>query len=99
MLSGEALISFSKILVRATNWVGDAVMSLPAIGAIRDRWPNAEIVALARPWVADIYEGESSINRVIRYEARRGLRDWGAKLRLARELGAEHFDCAILLQN
>jgi heptosyltransferase-2 len=93
------LISYSKILVRATNWVGDAVMSLPALAAIRSRFPNAEIVALARPWVADIYEGESSINRVIRYTAARGLGDWGAKWRLARELGAERFDCAILLQN
>jgi len=74
-------------------------MSLPALAAIRDRFPNAEIVALARPWVADIYEGQSSIDRVIRYEAKRGLRDWPAKLRLSRQLEAERFDCAILLQN
>jgi len=74
-------------------------MSLPALAAIRNSFPNAEIVVLARPWVADIYAGESSIDRVILYHAARGLRDWGAKLRLARELRAERFDCAILLQN
>jgi heptosyltransferase-2 len=93
------LISYSKILIRATNWVGDAVMSVPALAAIRRRFPTAEIVVLARPWVADIYAGETSIDRVIRYHAARGLHDWGAKWKLARELRRERFDCAILLQN
>ena len=91
--------SYSKILIRATNWVGDAVMSLPALAAIRSRFPKAEIVALARPWVADLYEGQSSIDRVIRYHAGRGLRDWAAKLRLVSQLREERFKCAILLQN
>ena len=27
-----------KILVRATNWVGDAIMAIPALEAIRARW-------------------------------------------------------------
>jgi len=93
------LITYSKILIRATNWVGDAVMSVPALAAIRRSFPKAEIVVLARPWVADIYAGETSINRVIRYHAPGGLRGWGAKWRLARGLRRERFDCAILLQN
>src|SRR4051794_797592 len=74
-------------------------MSLPALAAIRRQFPQAEIVVLARPWVADIYAGETCIDRVIRYRAARGLRDWGGKWKLARELRAEKFDCAILLQN
>jgi heptosyltransferase-2 len=93
------LISYSKILIRATNWVGDAVMSLPALAEVRHAFPGAEIVALARPWVADLYENQSSIDRVIRYDAARGLRDLAPKWNLARALRAERFDCAILLQN
>jgi len=93
------LTPYSKILIRATNWIGDAVMSIPALAAIRRRFPKAEIVVLARPWVADIYAGESSIDRVIPYHAARGLRDWAAKWTLAGELRRERFDCAILLQN
>ena len=46
-----------KILVRATNWVGDAVMSLPALRALRERFPGARISILAKPWVADLYQG------------------------------------------
>jgi heptosyltransferase-2 len=88
-----------KLLIRATNWVGDAVMSVPALTAIRRRFPNAEIAVLARPWVADIYAGETAIDRVIPYRAARGARDLGAKWDLAKQLRAEAFDCAILLQN
>ncbi len=88
-----------KILVRATNWIGDAVMSLPALAAIRATFPTAEIAVLARPWVADIYARQTAIDRVILYRLARGARDLGAKWDLAKQLRNEAFDCAILLQN
>ena len=92
-------MAFSKILIRATNWVGDAVMSLPAIRAVRARFPEAEIAVLARPWVAGLYARETAIQRVIPYVAPPGFRAWGGKLRTALALRREKFDCAILLQN
>lgn len=88
-----------KILIRAANWLGDAVMSLPAIRAVRLAFPDAEIAVLARPCVAGLYAHESCVNRVIEYRARPGLRDLPAKRRVARSLRAERFDCAILLPN
>jgi len=87
----------SKILVRATNWVGDAVMSLPAIRAVRARFPGAELAVLARPWVAGVYARETAIDRVVPYTAPRGGRGWPARRAAARDLGG--FDCAILLPN
>jgi heptosyltransferase-2 len=74
-------------------------MCLPALSAVRSTFPGAEIVVLARPWVADLYEGQPSVDRVIRYHAARGLKNWGLKWRIARELRAQQFDCAILFQN
>jgi heptosyltransferase-2 len=88
-----------KILIRATNWIGDAVMSLPALRAIRRKFPEAKITALAKPWVADLYAGESSIDRVIPLQGGGGLRDFGIKRNLIRRLRAEAFDLAILLPN
>ena len=88
-----------NILVRATNWIGDAVMSLPALRAIRGRFPEARISVLARPWVADLYHAERSIDRVILLEAKSGVRDWAAKWRLSRLLRRERFDLAVLLPN
>jgi len=86
----------SKVLVRATNWLGDAVMSLPAIRAIRMVFPHAHIAVVARPWVADLYSREAAIDRVIPYTAQRGIR---AKREFAAGLRAQRFDGAILLQN
>lgn len=88
-------MSYRKILVRATNWVGDAVMSLPALRALRQRFPDAEIVILAKPWVADLYGRESFCTRVIPYTPKTLGEKWAAGRRLA----GETFDCAILLQN
>jgi len=82
--------------VRATNWLGDAVMSLPAIRAIRQIFPHAHISLVARPWVADLYARERSIDRIIPYTAQKGL---GAKRAFAALLRREQFDAAILLQN
>lgn len=74
-------------------------MSIPALEAIRKCFPNAEIVILARPWVAGLYEHQPFADRVIPYTAPRGIRGWRAKWAIARQLRGEHFDLAILLQN
>ena len=90
---------FRRILVRATNWVGDAVMSLPALQALRERFPEAHIAVLARPWVADVYERESFANEVISYTLPRGRKDLAGKWRFAQDLRRRSFDTAILLPN
>jgi lipopolysaccharide heptosyltransferase II len=88
--------SMSRVLVRATNWLGDAVMSLPAIRAIRQVFPHAHLAVLARHSVADLYARETVIDRVIPYPVLKGLR---ARREFAARLHAERFDGAILLQN
>ena len=90
-----------KILVRSPNWVGDAVMAIPALQAIRQRWPRAEMCVLAPTWVADLYRGQNYADRSIVYEGQgRGRhRSLLAKERVAAELRAERFDAAVLLQN
>jgi lipopolysaccharide heptosyltransferase II len=84
-----------RILVRATNWVGDAVMSLPALRALRQRFPQAHISILAKPWVADLYRREPFCDELIPYTPRSATEKWTA----ARALRSRHFDTAILLQN
>lgn len=88
-----------KLLVRATNWLGDAVMSLPALRAIRRAHEGWSIVLLARPWIADLYAREDICDRIVVYENQGRHQGLRGKLRLAGELRAERFDRAILLQN
>jgi heptosyltransferase-2 len=79
-----------KILVRATNWIGDAIMSLPALRAIRQRFPDAGLTVCAKPWVSALYQGERSIDDVIPLRGR---------LETIRILRRCHFDLGILFPN
>src|SRR2546426_11902469 len=88
-----------KILVRATNWVGDAIMALPALRAARSRFPEAEIAIVARPYVADIYRDQQICNRLITYDPSVVHVGFSGRERLAAELRALKFDVALLLQN
>jgi heptosyltransferase-2 len=88
-------VPYERILVRATNWVGDAVMSLPALRALREKFPAAKISILAKPWVADLYGREPFCDEMIPYTAGDLKSKWAA----GRVLVPRRFDCAILLQN
>lgn len=88
-----------RILVRGTNWVGDAVMNLPTLGALHQACPQAEIDVLARPWVAAIYQGLPFVSQVRLLEVDgRHRHPWG-RLRVAAELRPDGYDWAVLLQN
>lgn len=88
-----------KILIRATNWVGDAIMALPALRAVRGQYPEAEISIVARPYVADIYRDQGICDRLVPYDPRGSHSGLAGRERLATELSAEKFDIALLLQN
>jgi heptosyltransferase-2 len=88
-----------KILVRAPNWVGDAVMAIPAMDTIRRTHAGDEICVLARPAVADLFSGQPFVDRVLAYDFRGKHRGWLGREKLIAELRKEKFDIAVLLQN
>jgi heptosyltransferase-2 len=88
-----------KILIRVPNWVGDAVMCIPALEAVRARWPEAEIALLGREWVAGLFQGQPWANRVLTFEHTKRHRGFFGLERLAGELQKECFDTAVLFQN
>ncbi len=88
-----------KLLIRATNWVGDAIMALPALRAVRSRFSEAEIAIVARPYVADIYRDQQIGNRFVEYDPAGSHAGFSGRERLAAQLRAQRFDVALLLQN
>lgn len=88
-----------RILVRATNWVGDAVMTLPALEALAGLCPQAELTVLAKPWVAPVYAAAPCRPKVMLMDAKGLHQGLSGKLRLAKELRSMGFDWAVLLQN
>jgi len=88
-----------KIVVLAPNWLGDAVMALPAIGAVRHHHPAAALIVAARASVAELFRMVSGVDQVIRLDAGGGWRGavrWPAE---ARALAAAHADAAVLFPN
>jgi heptosyltransferase II len=88
-----------KILIRATNWVGDAIMALPALRAVREKFAQAEIGILARPYVLDIYREQGIGDELIAYDSAGGHRGFSGREKLAAQLRERRFDVALLLQN
>ena len=99
IVRGSLLREPRKILVRATNWIGDAVISLPALEALRARFPSAEIVVMAKPWVSNVYDHYPALDRQIIYDPQGEHRGSGGFNALIRQLRTERFDAAILFQN
>jgi heptosyltransferase-2 len=89
----------AKLLVRVPNWVGDAVICLPALRALRDALPQSEIALLARPWVGDVFPAQELDCRVIAYDTNGAHRGLAGRRRIAAELRQARFDAAILFQN
>lgn len=88
-----------KILVRTTNWIGDAVVSLPALEALRNQFPESEIVLVSKPWVSEVYWHYPGMLRQIIYDPESKHHGLAGLGRLIDDLRAEHFDLAILFQN
>ena len=78
-----------RIVVRVPNWLGDAVLSLPAARDVRRNFPAARVEVLARPWVAPLYGAVSEVDAV---RESRGVHADADALRGA-------FDTAVLLPN
>lgn len=74
-------------------------MSIPALQALRSRFPRAHIAILAKPWVAHLYGREPFCDELIPYNASGGLRSLSEKRALAASLHERVFDAAILLPN
>jgi len=91
--------TYERILVMAPSWVGDVVMATPAIRALRRRFPDARITALARQAGADVLEHNPHLDRIIASD-KRGVGPESAGLRqLVRLLRRERFDLAVVLPN
>lgn len=88
-----------KILIRSTNWIGDAVMTTPAMSAVRAAFPEAEIVVVANPPVAELLAFHPSCDRVLVYDRKKAHAGISGLLRFASTLRKERFDLAVLLQN
>ncbi|MFC1834671.1 lipopolysaccharide heptosyltransferase II [Thermodesulfobacteriota bacterium] len=88
----------SRIVVRGTNWVGDTVISLPALREVRRIFPEATIAVWVPKVLEDLIWATGIADEVITFDS-----DFGGPLRrpfkMRGILASRRFDLAILLQN
>ncbi len=102
--TGSQPASPGRILVRVPNWIGDCVMALPALRALRHRHPGARIGILTRGWTARLFAGRELADEVMVLPDTWVTPHLGPRLRaaallpLARSLRERAFDVAVLLQ-
>jgi lipopolysaccharide heptosyltransferase II len=86
-----------NVLVRGVNWIGDAVMTMPALKALKGSDGGRKISLLVKPWVAPLFEKDPNVDEIILYSGEyAGL---AGRLRLAARLRKHRFCSAVLLQN
>lgn len=90
-------MKIDNILVRGTNWIGDAVMTTPALQRLRSSFPDSRITLLIPPAIIGLFEGADYIDTVTAY--RRKEDGVSALFKTAKSLKRTGIDLAVLFQN
>jgi heptosyltransferase II len=89
----------ARLVVLAPNWLGDAIMALPAMADVRRALPGAHLAVAARPPVAPLFDAVPGIDGVQVLPLTGGLRGVPGLARAAALLRASRYDAALLLPN
>jgi heptosyltransferase II len=81
------------ILVRGVNWLGDAVMTIPALHRLREAYPAAHITLVTPAKLQDLWRRHPAVDRVLTFTAGEGFWSVGRRLR------AYEFELALVLPN
>jgi len=84
-----------RVVVRGTNWVGDSVMTVPALRALRRLLPKSEITLVVRPWARGLFSGSDFVDDLLVYDRRNAF----SALQQVRTWKSRRFDLAVLFQN
>jgi heptosyltransferase II len=87
--------AIKRVVVRGTNWVGDSVMTVPALRALRRILPDAKITLAIRPSAKGIFSEADFIDEVLVYDRRNIF----SVVSQVREWRRRKFDLAVLFQN
>lgn len=82
-----------RILVRCVNWLGDAVMSTPALQRLREAKPQAHITLLSHEKLADLWKGQPFANAVMTFASDESVSE------IAKRLREQNFDIGIAFPN
>ena len=89
-------VSFNKILVIQTAFIGDAILTLPLIQALKLNYPKSSIDVIVVPRTTEIFTNHPAISKIIQYDKRGGDRGLKGLLQLRNKLNAQNYDLVIV---
>jgi heptosyltransferase II len=92
----SSILDPRRILVRGVNWLGDAVMTTPALQRLRERFPKARLTLLTPEKLKELWLHHPSVDEVIIF--RPGSSPWAVASRI-RAAQNPPFDLALVLPN
>ena len=91
--SPSSILQPRRILVRGVNWLGDAVMTTPALLRLREKFPSAHLALLCPEKLKELWQQHPALNEVIPFTAKESIFAIGQKLH------SGNFDLALVLPN
>ena len=88
--------NFKNILIVRTDRLGDVILTMPAVRALRQRFPRARIALLLHPSTQDLVEGQPFVDEIIIDDRGREYKGIMGFVKLIRELKAKRFDLAVI---
>ena len=82
-----------RLLVRGVNWLGDAVMTTPALLRLREHFPAAQITLFTPEKLRDLWTAHPAVDATISFASGEGI------FAIAQKLRAGQFDLALVLPN
>lgn len=86
-----------RLLVKGTNWVGDTIMSFPAVHSLRHLFPHAHISVLVKSRLVELWKTNPNLDEVIPYDMPTGAGRIFGEVQIGRLIKGKAIDLAVIL--
>jgi len=93
---GQNLLGYNKVIVIQTAFLGDMVLTLPMIQALKNKKPDAMLSLLSIPENAGILKGNPAIDEIITYDKKGSQAGLISLYKLIKEVKRRDFNLAVI---
>ncbi len=92
-----AFSGVERILVRGVNWVGDTILTYPAVQKLKSLFPHSYLTILIPSHLIDLWKTFPNVDEIIPFQKRRGIGSIWEDINLSQSLMERKFDLALVL--
>ena len=85
-----------RILVRGVNWVGDTVLTYPAVQQLKTLFPHSHLAILVSSPLVDLWKTFPYVDEIIPFQKKKGIVSFWEDLNISQSLNERNFDLAVI---